>query len=67
MKAAGIKIDESGAPSKYSDVTEAWQINLVNTAFSYSFIDDTDRFRPNDKATRGEIFNMAKRILKSQS
>lgn len=67
MKAAGIKIDESSAPSKFSDVTVAWQINLVNTAFSYSFIDDTDRFRPNDKATRGEIFNMAKRILKSKS
>ncbi len=67
MKAAGIKIDESSAPSKFSDVTVAWQINLVNTAFSYSFIDDTDRFRPNDTATRGEIFNMAKRILKSKN
>lgn len=67
MKAAGIKINEPGAPSKYGDVTVAWQINLVNTAFSYSFIDDTDRFRPNDNATRGEIFNMAKRILKSKN
>jgi hypothetical protein len=67
MKAAGIKINESSTVSKYSDVTIAWQINLVNTAFSYSFIDDTDKFRPNDKATRGEIFNMAKRILKSKS
>lgn len=67
MKAAGIKIDESGMPSKYSDVTIAWQINLVNTAFSYSFIDASDSFYPNKKATRGEIFNMAKRILKSQN
>lgn len=67
MRAAGIKIDESNQPSQYSDVTIAWQINLVNTAFSYSFIDDTDTFRPNDKATRGEIFNMAKRILKSKN
>lgn len=66
LKAAGIKIEES-TTSKYSDVTVAWQKNLVNTAFSYSFIDDTEMFYPNKNATRGEIFNMAKRILKSQN
>lgn len=64
MKAAGIKIDESDKSSKYSDITIAWQINLVNTAFNYGFIDASDSFYPNKKATRGEIFNMAKRILK---
>lgn len=67
MKAAGIKIDESGVTPKYSDVTIAWQINVVNTAFSYSFIDESTNFFPNKNATRGEIFNMAKRILKSQN
>jgi hypothetical protein len=65
LKAAGIKIDESSSVSKYKDVTEPWQINLVNTAFSFSFIDESENFFPNKNATRGEIFNMAKRILKS--
>lgn len=63
MKAAGISIDESDAPSNYGDVTIAWQVNLVNSAFSYSFIDEADNFYPNNKATRSEIFNIAKRIL----
>jgi hypothetical protein len=67
MKAAGIKIDESNVTSQYSDVTIAWQINVVNAAFSYSFIDESANFYPNKNATRGEIFNMAKRILKSQN
>ncbi|MBP7773718.1 S8 family serine peptidase [Candidatus Gracilibacteria bacterium] len=67
MKAAGIKIETSNTTPKYSDVTEGWQINLINTAFSYSFIDEADKFYPNRNATRGEIFNMAKRILKSKS
>lgn len=66
MKAAGIKVQEWGA-SKYADVTVPWQINIVNTAFSYSFIDAADSFYPNKNATRGEIFNMAKRILKSKN
>lgn len=65
LKAAGIKIDESSSISKYKDVTEPWQINLLNTAFSFSFIDEAENFFPNKNATRGEIFNMAKRILKS--
>ena len=42
-------------------------IGIVNTAFSYSFIDAADNFYPNKNATRGEIFNMAKRILKSKT
>jgi hypothetical protein len=66
MKAAGIKVQEWGS-SKYSDVTVPWQVNIVNTAFSYSFIDAVDMFYPNKNATRGEIFNMAKRILKSKT
>jgi hypothetical protein len=66
MNAAGIKTQESTV-SKYTDVTVPWQINIVNTAFSYSFIDATTNFYPNKNATRGEIFNMAKRILKSKS
>ncbi len=66
MKAAGIKIQE-WENSKYADVTVSWQINIVNTAFSYSFIDTATNFYPNKNATRWEIFNMAKRILKSKS
>jgi hypothetical protein len=67
MKAAQIKIETSNTTPKYSDVTEGWQINLINTAFSYSFIDEADKFYPNKNATRGEIFNIAKRILKSKN
>ncbi len=66
MNAAGIKTQESTV-SKFADVTVPWQINIVNTAFSYSFIDAATNFYPNKNATRGEIFNMAKRILKSKS
>lgn len=66
MNAAGIKTQESPI-SKFADVTVPWQINIVNTAFSYSFIDMATNFYPNKNATRGEIFNMAKRILKSKS
>lgn len=66
MNAAGTKMLEWWA-SQYKDVTIRWQINVVNTAFSYGYIDAATAFYPNKNATRGEIFNMAKRILKSRT
>lgn len=66
IKAAWIKIDESSS-SRFNDVSIPWHINVINTAYSYDFIDDGENFYPNKKATRGEIFNMTKRILKSKN
>lgn len=66
MRAAWIKVEDSSGVSKFTDVKEGWQINVVNTALSNGFIDLSDNFYPNKNATRGEIFNMAKRILKSK-
>lgn len=62
IKAAGIRIDTSKSTSKYTDVTITWQINLVNTALKYAFINGWTRFYPNSKATREEIFTMARKI-----
>jgi hypothetical protein len=41
----------------------AWQIKATNTAIELGFIDVEDKFYPNKKATRSEVFNMARRIL----
>lgn len=65
LKAASIQIETSWSTS-FLDVSEPWQVNVVNTALSYSFIDSGENFRPNQNATRGEIFNIARRILSSQ-
>ena len=64
MKASGITVADSNGLSQFGDVKENWQINVVNTALSKGFIDATNNFYPNKNATRGEIFNMAVRILK---
>ncbi len=66
LKAANIQIQEYNGISKYSDTTLAWQINVVNTALSKWIIDGTENFYPNRPATRGEIFNMARRILEQK-
>lgn len=66
LKAAGIQVN-TWSTSSFSDVTVDWQINVINTALSYGFIDAGTNFNPNKNATRGEIFNMAKRIIESQS
>lgn len=66
MKASGVLIQEFNGISKYSDVSLAWQINVVNTALIKGFIDSTDWFYPNRSATREEIFNMARRILEAR-
>ena len=42
MKASGVQIQEFNGISKYSDVSLAWQINVVNTALIKGFIDGTD-------------------------
>lgn len=65
MKSAGIVVADSNGVTQFSDVKESWQINVVNTALNNGFIDLTTSFYPNKNATRGEIFNMAKRILES--
>ena len=66
LKAAGIEVN-TWSTSSFSDVTVEWQMNVINTALSYGFIDAGTNFNPNKNATRGEIFNMAKRILEAQS
>lgn len=66
LKAANIQIQEYNGISKYSDTMLAWQINVVNTALSKWIIDGTENFYPNRPATRGEIFNMARRILEQK-
>jgi len=67
LKSAWIGIDISSGASKYADVTEQWQINVVNTALKYDFVDSSYSFYPNKEATRGEIFNMARRISDSKN
>lgn len=66
LKASHIPLSTSRT-SRFSDVTVEWQVNVVNTALSYGFIDAGTYFNPNKNATRGEIFAMARRILESQS
>ena len=63
LKAANITITES-ATSHFRDVTVPWQISVINTAFTAGYIDDMTEFRPTEEATRGEIFAMARRILR---
>ncbi len=67
MKAAGVGVEDSNGVTQFNDVKESWQINVVNTALKNDFINLTANFYPNKNATRGEIFNMAKRILEAQS
>lgn len=66
MKASGILIEEFNGISKFSDVSLAWQINVVNTALIKGFINGTENFYPNRSATREEIFNMARRIKENK-
>lgn len=65
MKAANINWSDI-VLSSYSDVNVDWQIKLVNKALDLGIIDKTTNFRPNENATRWEIFDMTKRILKTK-
>ncbi|MDD2516488.1 MAG: S-layer homology domain-containing protein [Candidatus Gracilibacteria bacterium] len=60
-----IKIDSSttSSASSFSDVTIDWQVKLTNKALELGIIDGENLFYPNQDATRGEIFEITKRIL----
>jgi hypothetical protein len=63
MKAANVSIDQYQS----SNFTiPAWQVNVIGTAFNHGFIGTTDYNYPNEKATRGAVFTIARKILESR-
>jgi hypothetical protein len=63
LKAKKIDIKDYNFVSEFDDVKEGWQINVINTALEKNIIGYNVNFYPNRNATRGEIFNMARKIL----
>jgi len=63
-----VKMNTDGVSTSplYPDVAEPWQVLLTNKSLELGIIDWWDNFNPNQFATRGEIFEMAKRILKNK-
>ena len=63
LKAKNIPLKKS-TRSKFSDVTDPKQIQIVNTALALGFVSPNATFRPDEQIMHGEAFYMIKNISK---
>lgn len=63
MGASKIDSSNSSTTSSFWDVDVQWQVKVSNKALEMNIIDAENIFRPNQNATRWEIFEMIKRII----
>jgi hypothetical protein len=63
MGASKINSKTASESSSFWDVNITWQIKTTNKALELWLIDQENIFRPNQNATRWEIFEVIKRII----